>query len=495
MFCRFLFFTSAAFALASGLEEIGRLGTADSLPGAEISAYIASEKMLAVTSGQNSLSLVSLKEASAPKLLRVLDFPHEIPSVAAHGNLLAILEKGETSSKPGTVHLYEINGETPFKRKSLPVCEGPDMVSFSPDGKTLLLACEGEPDSQNGKDPEGAIGLVDLSSGVSRASFQALDFFAFDSASLVQKGVRVAGPGSFRQNLEPEYISFSPDGRFAFASLQENNAVAKIDVHQKKIVTVWALGTVDHSLPGNEFDFQDNGIIALENAPIRGELQPDGICAFESNGKLYILTADEGASRDFASYSDETIAKHLKSAGLLDSSVFSTGLLRRLGKLPIDAENPCDRKFPCRYLNTFGGRSISLFDGNTGARIWNSGNIFEKTLAEKHPNRFNWNAKKEKIKIDSRSDKKGPEPEGVTTGKTANGTFAFVAVERASGIAVFDLKNPQKPEFREYVAGTVDRGPEGVLFIPAEISPLSGIPLLIVGYEYSQTLVIYRVFY
>ncbi len=495
MFCRFLFFTSAAIALASGLEEISRLGPADSLPGAEISAYIAPEKMLAVTSGQNSLSLVSLKKANAPKLLRVLAFPHEIPSVSAHENLLAVLEKGETSSKPGTVHLYEINGETLSKRKSVPVCESPDMVSFSPDGKTLLLACEGEPDSQNGKDPEGSVGLVDLSSGVSKASFQALDFFAFDSASLAQKGVRVAGPGGFRQNVEPEYISFSPDGRFAFVSLQENNAVAKIDVQQRKILDVWALGSVDHSLSGNEFDFQDNGIIALENAPIRGELQPDGICAFEWNGKLYFLTADEGASRDFANYSDETIAMHLKSAGLLDSSVFSAGLLRRLGKLPIDAENPCDGKFPCQYLNTFGGRGISLFDGQTGARIWNSGNFFEKTLAENHPDLFNWNAKKKKIKKDSRSDKKGPEPEGVTIGKTASGTFAFVAVERASGIAVFDLKNPQKPEFREYMVGTFDRGPEGILFIPAEISPLSGTPLLIVGYEYSQTLVIYRIIY
>ncbi len=493
-FRRCLFFLSAG-ALAAGLSEVGRLGPSDNLPGAEISAYVESSRLLAVTSGGNVLTFVSMENPSLPKIVGTLKFSGEVPSVSAHGNTLAVCERGASASSAGKVYLYEINGESAFERKSLSICPGPDMLQFSPDGKILLVACEGEADLRTGEDAEGAIGLVDVSAGAERAVFRTLDFSAFDSLSLARKGVRLFGPGSYRQNLEPEYISFSPDGRFAFATLQENNAVAKIDVSERKIVDVYALGSVDHALRGNAFDFRDDGKIVLENAPVRGYLQPDGICAFEADGELYFLTADEGESRRTSRYSDETAAKNLFRKGLLDSSVFSEELVRRLGKLPVDAENPCDGKVPCRYVNTFGGRSASLFDGNTGMRLWNSGSAFEEALAKRHPGLFNWNSKKGRVRVDARSDKKGPEPENVTVGKTDSGLYAFVGMERSSGIAVFRLKNPRRPEFLEYLAGTRDRGPEGILFLSKDESPLPGVPLLIVGYEYSGTLVIYRVFY
>lgn len=488
-----LFLLSAA--AASGLSEIGRLGSADNLAGAEISAYVSSSRMLAVTSGGNVLTFVSMENPSLPKIVGTLKFSGEVPSVSAHGNTLAVCEKGVSASSSGKVHLYEIKEGAAKKRNSLSICQGPDMLQFSPDGKILLVACEGESDLQSGEDPDGAIGLVDVSAGMERATFQELDFSAFDSLSLARKGVRLFGPGSYLQNLEPEYISFSPDGLFAFATLQENNAVAKIDVPKRKIVEVQALGAVDRAVPGNEFDFRDDKRISLENAPVRGYLQPDGICAFESGGRLYYLTADEGESRRVSHYSDETTAKDLFRKGLLDKAVFSEELVRRLGKLPVDAENPCDGEVPCRYVNTFGGRSASLFDACTGERLWNSGGALERALAKRHPELFNWNSKKGKVRADARSDKKGPEPENVAVGETDSGLYAFVGMERSSGIAVFSLKNPQEPELLEYLAGTLDRGPEGILFISKEKSPLPGIPLLIVGYEYSRTLVVYRVFY
>jgi len=465
-----LFFASVLFSStiwALGLEEIGRLTKSDGLLGAEISAYVASQKMLVTTSGENAISLISIENPRKPQILEVARFRGEVPCVSAHGDLLAVVEMNLPETSPGTVHLYSVQNRKLNLLKSFTVGAHPDMVAFSPDGKTLLVANEGEPDYSSKVDPEGFISHIDLSSGIEKAVQRELRFDGFDSLSLANSGVRLTGSGNYLQNIEPEYIAYSPDGKWAFVTLQENNAVAKIDVKNAKIIDVFALGTVDHSQKGNEFDYRSNKKIELENAPIRGYLQPDGVQTFELDGKLYFLTADEGAKRDDdPKGSDVTTAQALKAEGRLNESVFTAGLVQKLGKLPIDAENPCDGKEPCRYLNTFGGRSISIFDAENGKRVWNSGNALEKFLAAHHPEYFNWNSKKGKLKMDSRSDKLGSEPENVVIGKTASGLYAFVAVERASGIAVFDLKNPQKPQILDYFVSADDRGPEGILWIP-----------------------------
>lgn len=477
------------------LEKVGRLDVSQGLPGAEISAYVADSKILVTTSGDNSVSVISLEDPSTPRILDVLPFRGDVTSVASHRNFLVVAEMNIPETSPGWIHLYQVENRNLVKLRTFSTGPHPDMVAFSPDGKTVLVACEGEMDSDTRVDPEGSVGFIDLSDGVENATSRELTFGAFDSLSLAGAGVRLAGPGNYLQNLEPEYIAFSPDGKSAFVTLQENNAVAKIDIGKKRIERIWGLGAVDHSQKGNAFDYRKDGKISLENAPIRGELQPDGVAAFERNGKLYFLTADEGASRDDSFYSDETRAEKLFRADRLDKGVFSEALVRKLGKLPIDAENPCDGNEPCRYLNTFGGRSMSLFDGETGTRIWNSGETIEKISAQKYSERFNANSKKKKSEPDSRSGKKGPEPENVAVGMLRGVPYAFLGMERSSGIAVFRLENPEKPELAYYVESSEDRGPEGILFVPAEKSPLLGEPLLIVGYEYGKSLVVYRIIY
>lgn len=478
-------------SFSAGIEEIGRIDSGK-IPGAEIAAYVPAEKILLVSSGKKSLSIVSLKDVKSPALIETLEFRGEVPSVATAGNLVAIAEMNVPASGPGFVHLYEISNQKLRLLRTFSTGAHPDMVTFSIDGKKILVACEGEADKAN--DPAGTIGLIDLGKGFESATSRELDFAKFDRVSLAKKGVRLGGPGSYLENIEPEYVAVCPDGKTAFATLQENNAVAKIDVESETIENVFALGVVDHALPGNEFDFRDDGKISLENAPIRGELQPDGIACFSRGGKTFFLTADEGAPRDFKNYSDVTTAAKLRAFGKLDPSVFTDSLVQNLGKLPIDALNPCDGNEPCRYLNTFGGRSMSLFSDD-GVRIWNSGAGLEKILAQKFPELFNWNAKKKKIKPDARSDKRGPEPESIVLGETSNGTFAFLGGERSSGIAVFNLSDAKSPSLQDFFASSHDRGPEGLLFIRADESPLPGIPLLIVCYEYSRSLVVFRINY
>ena len=81
----------------------------------------------------------------------------------------------------------------------------------------------------------------------------------------------------------------------------------------------------------------------------------------------------------------------------------------------------------------------------------------------------------------------------MTVGEVGARRYAFAGLERTSGIAVFDITEPMAPQLVDYYLDPLDRGPEGVLFIPAEQSPMNGQALLVVGYEYSKTLTIYTI--
>jgi len=61
-------------------------------------------------------------------------------------------------------------------------------------------------------------------------------------------------------------------------------------------------------------------------------------------------------------------------------------------------------------------------------------------------------------------------------------------LERANAVIVFELSNPQKPNFVQWLNTGV--GPEGVLFVSANESP-NGKSLLIVSNEVDGTVKIY----
>ena len=191
----------------------------------------------------------------------------------------------------------------------------------------------------------------------------------------------------------------------------------------------------------------------------------------------------------------------LMQQGALDSSVFNTGMLDELKNATVSSLERCDvapdktQNGKCPYMYSFGSRSVSIFDGATGKLLWDSGDVFEQTMAKVAPDYFNWNSKKGKVKMDARSEDKGCEPENVTTGVVGKKRYAFVGLERASAIAVIDItgiENGSTPKIVDFYLNPKDRGPEGILFIPAEKSPNKK-PLLVVGYEYSKTLAIYTV--
>lgn len=481
----FLFAEENVFQYGKTLKFVSRISNIED---AEITAYMPLYHKLFAVGGNSSISVFDLTVVEKPVAVETKKLSGDASCVSVFDDLVAVSLISENHTDPGEVVLYRYTDSLTFL-KSYSVCSEPDMLTFTGNGEALLVACEGSPSDDGTINPEGAIALIQI---LEENPVSILKFDHLDSTALIKKGVRKTGPGTFFQNLEPEYITVDPSSKMAWVSLQENNAIGVIDLKLKKITNVFGLGALDHSILGQGLDFRKDGKIKIENAPILGLRQPDGIAVLSENGRHYILTANEGASRNYSSYSDETDILSLFQKGLLNPDIFNSSWLTALQKHTFSIMEPCSNG-PCNHVYAFGSRSMSVFDGQTGKILFDSGDQIEKMIAKTTPSLFNWNAKKGKLKIDARSEDKGAEPEMVTIGEFNGKKLAFLGLERMTGIIVWDLKNPEKPAIIDYYLDPKDRGPEGILFISAQKSPFSRVPLLIVGYEYSQSIVIYSI--
>ncbi|MBQ3840912.1 MAG: choice-of-anchor I family protein [Fibrobacter sp.] len=476
----------------------------------EISAYMPEKKMLFVVGGDKLIEMVSFADEMNPKVESRLQLDGPATSVTVHGDLVAVSITAEPDHGLGQVQLFRYaEGLVPVASAQR-LCHLPDMVTFTPDGSKVLVACEGSPSADYNEDPEGGVAILSVEHGASLNDYKltpkVLDFKGLDSLALRKKGVRSPGLQGFVRSLEPEYITVSKDSKWAWVSLQENNALAYVDIAAEKIADVFPLGYVDHSKPGFGLDVKKDEKVKIKNYPIRGLRQPDGVASFAVGGKTLVLTANEGASvNDYKAWTDEGTVTDLLADDRLDRTVFNDDVAPHLKKFTVSLLERCDQQGPdevpggkCPYVYGFGTRSVSLFDGETGRLLWDSGEELERAFGKLAPDYFNWNSKKDKVKMDSRSPKKGCEPENVTVGEVNGKRYAFVGLERSSGVAVFDLTGVDAsarttPKLVDLYFDPKDRGPEGLLFIPADKSPIYGQALLVVGYEFSKTLTVYTV--
>ncbi len=476
----------------------------------EISAYMPEKKLFFVVGGDKLIEMVSFADEKNPKVESRLQLDGPATSVTVHGDLVAVSITAEPDHGLGQVQMFRYaEGLIPVASAQR-LCHLPDMVTFTPDGSRILVACEGTPSADYNEDPEGGVAILSVEHGASLNDYKltpkVLDFKGLDSFALRKKGVRSPGLHGFVRSIEPEYITVSKDSKWAWVSLQENNALAYVDIAAEKIVDVFPLGYVDHSKPGFGLDVKKDEKVKIKNYPIRGLRQPDGVASFAVGGKTLVLTANEGASvNDYKAWTDEGTVTDLLADERLDRTVFNDDVAPHLKKFTVSLLERCDQQGPdevpggkCPYVYGFGTRSVSLFDGETGRLLWDSGEEMERAFGKLAPDYFNWNSKKDKVKMDSRSPKKGCEPENVTVGEVNGKRYAFVGLERSSGVAVFDLTGVDAsartaPKLVDLYFDPKDRGPEGLLFIPADKSPIYGQALLVVGYEFSKTLTVYRV--
>ncbi|MNL35029.1 hypothetical protein D3C87_1570360 [compost metagenome] len=166
----------------------------------------------------------------------------------------------------------------------------------------------------------------------------------------------------------------------------------------------------------------------------------------------------------------------------LDATVFPDAatlkLEPNLGRLNLVADmGDADGDGDLDEMISFGARSFSIWNGNTGKIVYDSKNDADKKSQELG------------AYDDKRSDDKGSEPEAVKVVKMGNQNILFVGLERSDVFMTYDVTNPTSPQYLQ----TVKTGdaPEGVLFIPASKSPTKR-SLLVVSSEGDGTIKIYQ---
>ncbi|MDX2231718.1 MAG: choice-of-anchor I family protein [Leptolyngbyaceae cyanobacterium bins.349] len=248
--------------------------------------------------------------------------------------------------------------------------------------------------------------------------------------------------------------------------------------------------TFDQSngLDSSDRDGPNNtGRINIQNQPVFGMYQPDAIARFTGlDGKTYLITANEGDARDYTGFAEEIRVG--ASQYVLDPTTFPNAAALKnnavLGRLTVtNATGDIDGDGDFDQIHVFGGRSVTIRD-TAGNIVFDSGDQFERITAAAVPTLFNSNG--DAATFDTRSDNKGPEPEGVVIGVVDERSYAFIGLERTGGVMVYDVTNAQKPQFLEYVTAPGDISPEGLTFIPASQSP-NGVALLITTNEVSGT--------
>ncbi len=363
----------------------------------------------------------------------------------------------------------------------------PDMVTFTPDGKKILVANEGEPDANF--DAPGSVSVIDVSTGAARATVTDVSFASLNGteAALRAQGVRIFAGKTVAADFEPEYIAVSADSSRAFVTLQENNAVAEINLATLAVTAVRSTGTTNHSLVGNELDPSDKDGIKIGNWPLLGLRLPDSIATFDIGGTTYYATANEG--------DDRGEAKRLSTL-TLDATRFPTGATLkadsaagRINISTIDGDTDGDGDYDALY--SYGSRSFTIFNAQ-GTQVFDSGADFEKAIAQFRPTVFNED-QNDKV-LDSRSDNKGPEPEAIAVGQLGDQMYAFIGMERDSGLFVYNVTTPANAKFVAYMnnASAGDVGPEVIRFIDGRSSG-TGAPQLAIANEISGTTTLYTI--
>lgn len=526
----------APMALAGELTHLGSYSTgAANIDGgvAEIVAYNENNQNVYLVNGQDQeIQIVSvadiiagdavaLKTINSADLTAMLDgfVVADITSVAVdvENNRIAVALQAESYNANGKILILDADGNYVADY----ICGvQPDMVKFSPNGQYVLSADEGEPrmgfvtvDGQIDydatvaagiEDPKGSVTIVNLDTD----EVKTVDFTAFDEQreDLTAAGVIVKKGLMPSVDFEPEYITMSDD-TFAYVVLQEANAIATLNIETGEFTAVNSLGFKDHNLEGNELDGnkRDEAVVIV-NENLYGTYMPDGISSYVVDGVTYILTANEG---DGSEWGEDTEFEYCnESEAAINATYVKDGEIK---DVMIDVLNnelldglDADKNY------SFGGRSFSIYkvDGDTLTQVFDSGSDFEKLTAEMEY----FNTTNDENQIDDRSDNKGPEPENVTTLAIDGKVYAYIGLERQSGVMVYDVTDPENAFYVDYLntrnfeaqpfeeveddifvayENMGDISPEGIVAVHASQSP-NGENLVITGNEVSGTVAIYQ---
>ena len=488
-------------------------------------AWDAARKRLYLGSQPRArIDVLDLSVPSAPRLvdwIGISNLPRGLPmarlgggigALAFRDDILAVAIAARDKGDTGIVVFFDPAGRA--IAGPIEVGFSPNAMAFVPNRPLLLVVNQADPSA--GVNPRASVSVIRL---VRRSGTQlsphvsTVPFTNFDGHEdeLRAAGVRLITPGaSASRDLEPESLAVSADGRTAWVTLPRNNAIGVVDLMAMRVTKLLPLGSKDMRRPDNAFDASDrDGKIAIRPWPVDALYEPDGIAAYRSLGRTLLVTANEGDPRP----SEEVRV----GEAVLDARAFPNAAWlqqpENLGRLQVTrVESDPDNDGQLERLVALGARSLAVWSTD-GRLLGETGSLFERVTAREVPEGFN--VTDDQTVFDARSDDRGPEPESITVGRVGGRRIAFVAFERQGGVIAVDVTLPGSPLFQDYVstrnyavnpaAGCVDNapksadcaragdlGPESLLFIAAEQSPIH-VPLLLVRHDLSDTLTIFAV--
>lgn len=483
-------------ATVTGISLVGRaianapFGTS----AAEIVSYDScTDKLYVVNAQAQKVDVLSMNSDSAPTYEGSIDLQSAAAasgidigaanSVSTHQGLVAVAIENTDKQQNGIIALYRsdtLELITTYVAGALP-----DMVSFSKDGRYIASANEGEPNADYSIDPEGSVTLVDLADGPLQAKVTQIDFKAFNQgqprhAELTDKVRISASNATVAQDLEPEYLTFADNGKL-YVALQENNALAAIDVASAQVDAILGLGGKPWGTAQLDASNKDKNIGNLQSyAMLEGLYMPDSIISYSVDGNTYIVTANEGDGREYGIKTTQKVCDdkgfewdgddYQGSENYTTEKDFCIAYVDEVRgkKLDVDANHPLavalkDNKQLARLkvikpqgtlaadqnVQAFGSRSFSIWN-DSGELVFDSGDDFARIVLEQDPANFN-STNDNNQSGDDRSDDKGVEPEAIEVAEINGKHYAFIGLERQGGIMVYDVTQPMNASFISYL--------------------------------------------
>lgn len=442
---------------------------------AEIVAFDAGRDTVYAANGQAAAVDVYSSATVPVSLLSTLAFGNFSPTCVAvcdADGVVAVALAAAGDSDKGRIALLSptvgrdgaVTGLT-VGRLFKDACFLPDQITWSDDCAFLVAACEGE-----GADIPGSVWIY------SAASRTAMDvgFGAYDgkAAELRSKGVRLVESDLPSLDFEPEFAAIS--GTTAYVVLQENNALAVVDLLEGKVAEVKSLGFIDRAVSGNGLDASnaDGGIHIRSYAQLYGMPQPDGMVKFTSpvDKEVYLLMANEGDARDGEAVRAAALLTDLNRTMSPKLASFVSDEAA-LGQLLVSRTDGYDEATNTQLaLYTYGGRSFSIISARTGAVVYHSGELLARIQQRFYPSIFNSDVDPDSLAMaqldlrDSRSDDKGGEPESVVIYPKDGHVFAVVALERTSVLTLWDVTDVHSVRFVSAVSNHPTNRPTGDVF-------------------------------
>ena len=371
--------------------------------GAEIISIRHRDGVAALTNVEGSVDILDLSNPFHPRLLNrvAIDTAAGTPnSVAVHPQHDYFLVVIGTAGVTGVVAAYRLSDGALLASAAVGI--QPDSIAIAPNGQYAVIANEAEGTGIGQHGGPGSISIVDLTgfNGIRPADLP-VETFVLPSLSGMP-GFSTGRTDDLARlpvdntpnTIEPESVAFSPDSRFAYVTLQENNGVVRVDVRMGQL-TFMGLDKTTHAA-----DLTVNGVYQPVET-LTAFREPDGIVV-DGTGRFFV-TADEGDTRNASG-----------SAG------------------------------------PRGGRTVSVFDAETGVLLGDTGSQIDDAAAAAG------------VYPDGRSNRGGSEPEVLDLTHYRGRTLVAVSLERANAVELIDVTEPTTPAV--IAIAPVGVGPEGVKF-------------------------------